>query len=231
MIEFQKIKVNYDESWIDALKRLNTTGVRKTRNGNYEAYVSYKEKFLSLGTYEKREMAENAVFDFKASRLIEGIELYDLDIDESRVFEDKYLAFPEGLIFNFNGDRIIGAIDRCGYRHCLLNGRSINIHRIIATLFCYKPEGCDYVNHIDGDKQNNNANNLEWVTRSSNAKHAYATGLQTYNGKGTLYSEYELNFIKDHCFEHYKDVAEYLGRNPETVRKYMEKYRKEFGDD
>lgn len=45
MIEFQKIKVNYDESWMDALKRLNTTGVRKTRNGNYEAYVSHKEKF------------------------------------------------------------------------------------------------------------------------------------------------------------------------------------------
>lgn len=37
--------------------------------------------------------------------------------------------------------------------------------------------------------------------------------------------------MKEHCFEHYRDVAEKLERNPETVRKYLEKYRKEYDYD
>lgn len=51
------------------------------------------------------------------------------------------------------------------------------IHRLVAEAFCkgYK-KGLE-VNHIDGNKLNNNANNLEWVTRSENVKHAVRTGL------------------------------------------------------
>lgn len=56
-------------------------------------------------------------------------------------------------------------------------GRRFYIHRLVAQAFVPNPSGCPEVNHIDGDKFNNCASNLEWVTRSENAKHAWKTGL------------------------------------------------------
>lgn len=53
------------------------------------------------------------------------------------------------------------------------------LHRVIATLFVYNPEPeiRTYVNHIDGIKNNNRADNLEWVTFAQNMRHAAETGL------------------------------------------------------
>lgn len=47
------------------------------------------------------------------------------------------------------------------------------IHRIVAIAFHKNTNGKAEVNHIDGDRSNNKADNLEWVTRSENHKHRY----------------------------------------------------------
>jgi len=52
------------------------------------------------------------------------------------------------------------------------------LHRLVAEAFCKKPEGCDQVNHINGYKKDNRAENLEWVTASENRLHAWREGLQ-----------------------------------------------------
>lgn len=230
MIEMRDIPYS-DTDWIEALRKTTGRGYRKTKNGCYETFTSVRSKTISLGTYDTIIEASKTVFDYRAKRLIEGVEAYSLNIDDSVVFMDRYLAFPNGLIFNLYGERMIGAVNRHGYVHGIFNGRNINIHRIIATFFCDRPPGCDYVNHIDGNKQNNRADNLEWVTRSENSRHSYRLGLQTSTGTGSVYSDEERQYIRDHCFDYYKDVASHLGRNPETVRKYMAKYRKEFNND
>lgn len=55
-----------------------------------------------------------------------------------------------------------------------LKGKHYNhrVHRLVATAFIDAIEGKIHVNHIDGDKLNNNATNLEWVTIYENNRHA-----------------------------------------------------------
>ncbi len=50
------------------------------------------------------------------------------------------------------------------------------VHRIVAKEFCEQKEGCNVVNHIDGDKTNNVSTNLEWGNQSHNIKEAIKMG-------------------------------------------------------
>lgn len=52
------------------------------------------------------------------------------------------------------------------------------VHRLVAQAFIDNPSKLPQVNHINGDKTNNFASNLEWCTASDNQKHAYRTGLK-----------------------------------------------------
>lgn len=65
------------------------------------------------------------------------------------------------------------------------------VHRLVATAFCDKPDGCEEVNHIDGDKANNVAENLEWVSSSYNTLHAARVlkVMQNRPVKGTFVSD------------------------------------------
>ena len=54
----------------------------------------------------------------------------------------------------------------------------ICIHRLVAIAFIPNPENKRCVNHLDGNKLNNNVNNLKWSTHSENEKHAYQIGLK-----------------------------------------------------
>lgn len=55
---------------------------------------------------------------------------------------------------------------------------TILVHRLIAKTFIPNPENLPEVNHIDGNKQNNRVDNLEWCSISYNGKHAFRLGLQ-----------------------------------------------------
>jgi hypothetical protein len=69
------------------------------------------------------------------------------------------------------------------------------LHRIIAYLFVPNLENKPFVNHIDGNKENNCADNLEWVTKSENTKHAHASGLIKKNSRKVNQYDKAGNFI------------------------------------
>lgn len=63
-------------------------------------------------------------------------------------------------------------------------GKTITLHRIMAIAFFGEPNESEMqVNHIDGNKVNNNLNKLEWVTASENVRHAFENGLNSNCGE------------------------------------------------
>lgn len=55
--------------------------------------------------------------------------------------------------------------------------KMITVHSIVLEAFTNKRENGKVINHIDGDKKNNNLNNLEWCTSKENTIHGFKTGL------------------------------------------------------
>ena len=91
-----------------------------------------------------------------------------------------YTVFSDGRIKS-NGIRKVflkGYDCGYGYDSVKLNGKNFYRHKVIAECFLGKrPEGYT-VNHIDGNKLNNNLSNLEYISRVDNYKHALKKGLK-----------------------------------------------------
>lgn len=87
-----------------------------------------------------------------------------------------------GVIQRRKGCIMQGSTEKRGYKRVSLmkNGKTYNRskHRLVAQAFIPNPENKPEVNHIDGDKANNNKENLEWATPSENKQHAFDTGLR-----------------------------------------------------
>lgn len=81
-------------------------------------------------------------------------------------------------------DRMLGMHLKRRYATVTLTVNSVSktilVHRLVVLAFRgLPPTSTHEVNHINGIKHDNRLENLEWVTRSENVIHAYATGLTT----------------------------------------------------
>lgn len=75
--------------------------------------------------------------------------------------------------------------------------KTFYVHRLIATAFLDSIKNKIHVNHKDGNKLNNNLDNLEWVTRSENQKHSYKMGFQNIKGNKNPFSILTEDIVKN----------------------------------
>lgn len=89
---------------------------------------------------------------------------------------ENYLIYDDGNVFNTNTNKMLsGSIGENGYKYYRLSKNNVKkmfyAHRLVAEAFLENPNNLPVVNHKDGNKLNNNLNNLEWVSYSDNIKH------------------------------------------------------------
>ena len=89
---------------------------------------------------------------------------------------NNYMIDEEGKVFNTTTNKYLkGSIGENGYKYYRLskNGKKkmFYAHRLVAEHFLDNPKNLPIINHIDGNKLNNNVNNLEWVSYSDNTKY------------------------------------------------------------
>lgn len=132
-----------------------------------------------------------------------------------RGFEGKYKISNLGRVYSIKNNIIL----KSGYDGkkyptiCLYNKKQycLKIHRLVAKAFIPNPNNYPQINHIDGNKNNNCVNNLEWCNQSHNIKEAYRLGLMTPDNHNGVFKkghnrnatrkilQYDLkgNFIKE----------------------------------
>ncbi len=129
--------------------------------------------------------------EYKRSKETGPLEMIPLEGEEFRQFEDlplfvssygrfygkyrSYMTFLNTSVGETGYQRIYITV---GGKHLMFAS-----HRLVASIFIENPDGLPVVNHIDGDKLNNRADNLEWCSYAHNTRHAFDSGLRNKVGE------------------------------------------------
>lgn len=136
-------------------------------------------------------------------------------------FEKYYLVSNTGKIKSLRRNKLRSLTPNTkGYLQISLSGdlgakiTVFRIHRLVGEYFIPNPNNLPQLNHLDGDKNNNNNWNLAWCTNRENCIHAFEHGLRkskagidVYNSRFTTDNIREIrDLLKSGIYKHV-DIA------------------------
>ena len=204
----------------------------------FSEYDTYKVGTVANSTSKMHRLLHKPfeLSDFSFDHLIgeNNVTYFDTEIDENNEvwkdcvgFED-YSVSNYGRVYSKRRDKLLKlCVNSSNYKKCVLKGKNLYVHRLVAQAFLENPNNLEEVNHKDGNKWNNNVDNLEWVSKSENAKHAFDLGLRNISGytrykvaqSGHMFSQMDIDLI----FEMYaegmskKEIAQKMGCYDSTI--------------
>ena len=126
---------------------------------------------------------------------------------------NNYQVSNLGRVKNKKGQILKPYISSTGYLKVRLdNGKQEYVHRLVATAFCENKGNC--VDHINGNKKDNRAENLEWVSPKENAIRSSKLGLLGKEKKPI----YAYKGTSGHFFKSIKEAARTLNVSQSAVR-------------
>lgn len=136
---------------------------------------------------------------------------------------ERYFINEDGTVFDSKYQKNVATwIDTVGYRQCYLKDsdgkkHSKRIHRLLAMAFIPNPNNLPQVNHKDGDKLNNNIDNLEWISNKDNTQHGYDNGLYKFKTRCHAINVYTKDYKFYKQYKSIRSMCEELGINRKTV--------------
>lgn len=164
----------------------------------------------------------NLIWDFSNQE----VSFYDTPTASKLFFIPGYTRYgitPCGRVMNYKTRSFLSPyVDESGYwiygvTPDVGKRTIVGMHRLLALAYLkYTRDVCRQdVNHIDGNKSNNDLRNLEWASRKRNCDHAYSTGLRTDNCEVLVRNAFT-GFEKE--YYSLEEAARQLGFDGETIR-------------
>ena len=127
----------------------------------------------------------------------------------------------DGVITNKkSGRKLKPQPNDMGYLRVNICGKRPFVHRLVAEKYVPNPQNLPYVNHIDGNHQNNRAENLEWCSQKYNVNHSIRIGLTPIGEKcsWSKLKENDVIFIREHIELRPYQLAKIFDVTQSTIR-------------